>query len=72
MENVLYILAGLIGVAGFCYGWWRYPHKLSRWKRSRMSNIQFYEDRLAYSIAMCVAWGGFIAYLVAVSKILCK
>lgn len=64
MENVLYILAGLIGVAGFCYGWWRYPHKLSRWKRSRMSNIQFYEDRLAYSIAMCVAWGGFIAYLV--------
>ena len=29
-----------------------------------MSNIEFYEDRLAYSLAMCVAWGGFVAYLV--------
>ena len=63
MENVLYILSGLIGIVGFCYGWWRYPHKLSRWKRSRMSNVKFYEDRLAYSLASGVVWGGFFAYL---------
>ena len=64
MELALYIIAGLIGIAGFCFGWLRYPHKISRWKRSRMSNIEFYEDRLAYSLAMCVVWGGFVAYLV--------
>ena len=64
MELALYIIAGLIGLAGFCFGWLRYPHKISRWKRSRMSNVEFYEDCLAYSLAMCVAWGGFVAYLV--------
>ena len=64
MELALYIIAGLIGIAGFCFGWLRYPHKISRWKRSRMSNVEFYEDCLAYSLAMCVAWGGFVAYLV--------
>lgn len=64
MEYALYILAGFIGLVGFRLGWLRYPHKISKWKRNRMSDIEFFEDRLAYSLAICIVLGGFVAYCV--------
>ena len=44
MEKLLYVIAIIIGIIGFIYGWHRYPYSLSKWKRNRMSDIEFLKN----------------------------
>ena len=46
LEWILYIVGGgITAYYSFRHSWWLFPKKISRWKRSRMSDYDFYTDR---------------------------
>ena len=46
LEWLLYIVGGgITAYYSFRHSWWLFPKKISRWKRSRMSDYDFYTDR---------------------------
>ena len=55
MEKLLYVIAIIIGIIRFIYGWHRYPYSLSKWKRNRMSDIEFFKERLSYSFSIALS-----------------
>jgi len=64
LEWFLYLVGIVIGYASFRFNWWLFPKKLSRWKRYRMSEYDFFVDRVIAAVAGAVVFGGGSIYCV--------
>lgn len=64
LEWFLYLVGVAIGFAAFRIYWWLYPKRLSRWKRYRMSEYDFFTNRMVEGIAAALAFGGVSIYFV--------
>ena len=60
LEWILYIVGGgITAYYSFRHSWWLFPKKISRWKRSRMSDYDFYTDR---------TWGAATTYDICIDS----
>lgn len=64
LEWILYGVGLVVAYYAFRWWWWLYPKQISKWKRYRMSEYDFYKGRIVTAVSAAAVFGYFAIAIV--------